>query len=174
MEEHYYLGEALTGKSNPTGKRKVGITMLEFWQNGKKIEVNAIYGKGKVGQMVIFGQRVDWGVNPDPTESPLSQYPCPSIFTIVEKQEGKDGYYILSDANGNRIKLQDKFYGASESYLYDAQEWLTWNAMHETEKLSRKQRKIEQLEGHVELLKNILIKQGTHIVTEAQAKDLGL
>ena len=56
----------------------------------------------------------------------------------------------------------------------DAQEWLTWNAMHETEKLSRKQRKIEQLEGHVELLKDILIKQGTRIVTEAQARDLNL
>lgn len=148
--------------------------MLEFWQNGKKIEVNAIYDKGKAEQTVIFGQRVDWGVNPDPTEYPLAQYPCPSIFTIVEKQEGKDGYYVLSDANGNRIKVQDKFYSASESYLYDAQEWLTWKAMHETEKLSRKQRKIEQLEGHVELMKDILIKQGIHIVTEAQAKDLGL
>ena len=88
--------------------------MLEFWQNGKKIEIDAIYGKGKVGQMVIFGQRVDWGVNPDPTEYPLSQYPYPSIFTIVDKQEGKDRYYILSDANGKRIKLQDKFYGLAK------------------------------------------------------------
>ncbi len=148
--------------------------MLEFWQNGKKIEVNAIYGKGKVGQTVIFGQRVNWGVTPDTTKYPLSKYPCPSIFTIVERKEGKDGYYILSDANGNRIKLQDEFHGTSESYLYDAQEWLTWNAMHEMEKLSRKQRKIAQLEGIVELLKDILIKQGVRIVTEAQAKDLGL
>ena len=46
--------------------------------------------------------------------------------------------------------------------------------MHEKVKLSLKQRKIEQLEGHVELLKDILIKQGAHIVTEAQAKDFGL
>ena len=148
--------------------------MLSFWQNGKEIEVKAIYGNGKVGQTVIFGQRVDWGVNPDTTKYPLSQYPCPSIFTIVEKIEGKNGYYVLSDANGNRIKLQDKFYGASEGYLYDAQEWLTWNALREKEKLSRKQRKIEQLEGHVELLKDILIKQGARIVTKEQAKDLGL
>ena len=148
--------------------------MLEFWQKGKKIEVKAIYSNGKVGQTVIFGQRVDWGVNPDTTKYPLSQYPCPSIFTIVEKIEGKNGYYVLSDANGNRIKLQDEYYGASESYLYDAQEWLTWNALHEKEKLSRKQRKIEQLEGHVELLKDILIKQGARIVTQEQAKDLGL
>lgn len=148
--------------------------MLEFFQNGNKIQVNAIYSKGKVGQTVILGQRVDWGVNPDPTIYPLAQYPCPSIFTIVEKHEGEDGYYLLSDANGNCITLHNKFYGACESYLYDAQEWLTWNAMHEKYKLSCKQRKIEQLEGHVELLKDILIKQGVHIVTEAQAKDLGL
>lgn len=148
--------------------------MLEFWQNGKKIEVKGIYDNGKVGQMVIFGQRIDLGVNPDSTKYPLSQYPCPSIFTIVEKKEGKDGYYVLSDADGNRIKVQDKYYGAYERYLYDAKEWLTWNAMHESEKLSRKQRRIEQLEGHIELLKDILIKQGIHIVTKAQAEDLGL
>lgn len=148
--------------------------MLEFLQNGKKIEVRAIYGKGTVGQMVIFGQRVDWGVNPDPTESPLSQYSCPSIFTIVEKVEGEEGYYILRDVNGNLIKLQDKWYGASERYLYDAQEWLEWNVMREKEKFSRKERKIAQLEGHLELLKDILIKQGIRIVTKAQAEDLGL
>ena len=93
---------------------------------------------------------------------------------MLKKKEGKDGYYILSDANGNRIKLQDKYYGASESLLYDAQEWLTWNDMYETEKLSYMQRTIEQFEDRLELLKDILIKQGTHIVTEAQAKDLGL
>ena len=77
--------------------------MLEFWQDGKEIEISAIYNNGKVGQMVIFGERVDWGVNPDPTKKPLSQYPCPSIFTIVEKQEGENGYYILKDAKGKLI-----------------------------------------------------------------------
>ena len=46
--------------------------------------------------------------------------------------------------------------------------------MHEKEKLSRKERKIEQLQGHVDLLKDILIKQGTRIVTEKQGKDLGI
>lgn len=146
--------------------------MLEFWQNGKKIEVNAIYSEGKVGQMVIFGQRVDWGENPDPIEKPLSQYSCPSIFTIVEKQEGENGYYILKDAKDNSIKVT--FDSCDSWYLYDSQEWLTWNDLHEKEKLSRKQRKIEQLESHKELLKDILTKQGIRIVTEAQAKDLGL
>ena len=150
--------------------------MLEFWQNGKANQIFCIGTSGKVGQSVIYGDRVDWGVNPDPIKYPLSQYPSPSLFTILEKKEDEYGYgyYVLSDANGNRIKLQDIFKRASSSHLYDAQEWLTWNALHEKEKLSRKQRKIEQLEGHVELLKDILIKQGTRIVTQAQAKDLGL
>ncbi len=146
--------------------------MFEFWQNGKKIEVKAIDSKGKVGQMVIFGERVDWGVNPDPTKKPLSQYTCPSIFTIVEKQEGENGYYILKDAKGNSIKVT--FDSCYSCLLYDSQEWLTWNDIREKEKFSRKQRKIEQLEGNVELLKDILIKQGARIVTKAQAEDLGL
>lgn len=38
---------------------------LEVWQNGKKIEVESIGGDGKVGQTVIFGQQVDWGIDPD-------------------------------------------------------------------------------------------------------------
>lgn len=148
--------------------------MLEFCQNGNWIRINAIYGKGKVGQMVIFGERVDWGANPDPVKNPLSQYTCPSIFTIVEKEEGKNGYYILSDANGNRIKLQDEHYGASEGYLYDAQEWLTWINMYEKYKRSLRQEEINQLKDHEKLLKDILIKQGVRIVTEAQSKILGL
>ena len=146
--------------------------MLEFWQNGKKIEITAIYGNGRVGQMVIFGERVNWGPKPSPTLEPLSPYPCPSIFTIVEIIEEIGKGYILSDVNGNQIKIMNEYAGTN--YLYDAQEWLTWNAMHEKEKLSRKQRKIEQLEGHIELLKDILIKQGIHIVTQAQVEDLGL
>lgn len=146
--------------------------MLEFWKNGKPIRVEAIYRKGKVGQMVIFGEQVNWGENPDPTKYPLSQYSCPSIFTIVEKVEGAEGYYIIRDVNGNFIKLQNESSGSH--YLFDAQEWLTWNQMHEEEKFFRKLRKIGQLEGHIDLLKDILIKQGIRTVTEAQAEKLGI
>ena len=149
--------------------------MLEFLKNGKKIEVDAIYGNGEVGQQVIYGQRYDWGANPNPKIAPLSQYPCPSIFTIVEKiEESIGGYYILTDIKGNRIKLEYFFSSSGAGALYDAQEWLTWSYMHEKEKISCKQRKIEQLEAQVELLKDVLIKQGTRIVTEAQAQELGL
>ena len=149
--------------------------MLEFWQNGKKIKIDAIYSKGKVGQLVIYGQRVDWGSNPNSRLKPLSQYPYLSIFTIVEKNsDSMDGYYILRDVNDNCIKVQFPYTFSGSEYLYDLQEWINWNTMHADAKLSRKQRKIEQLEGHVDLLKDILIKQGTRIVTEAQAEKFSL
>lgn len=145
--------------------------MLEIWKDGKKIECESLCDKAKEGQVVIFGTRVDWGENPDPIKNPLSRYPYLSIFTVVEKVEGEEGYYILRDVNDNFIKIQ---LHRNTLYLYDAQEWVNWNAMHENEKLSRKQRKIEQLEGHIQLLKDILIKQGIRTVTQRQAKELNI
>lgn len=148
--------------------------MLSLLKNGKEIRIEAIYDKGNVGQMVILGEVDSWDLILNPIRYPLSQYPCPSIFTIVEKHNGKDGYYILRDNEGNYIKLQDEYYGAYENYLYDAQEWLTWNNMLDEEDFSNTQKEIEQLECQLELLKDILIKQGIRIVTETQAKQLGI
>ncbi len=146
--------------------------MLEFCVNGKTILLHPICNKGSVGQMVILGSRVDWGNNPDPVAKPLSKYPYLSLFTIVVKATNEDGYYILSDAKGEQIKVSMK--GTDHWYLYDAQEWLNFNHLRETEKFARKERKISQLEGHVDLLKDILVKQGIRIVTEDQAKKLGI
>ena len=144
--------------------------MLTFWQNDKSIEIYPIYYKGQVGQMVIFGEQVTWGR----MKPPLSAYKAPSLFTIVEKEEGENGYCILKDTTGNLIKLQGSHYSTSTRFLYDAQEWLSWNRMREKEALSEKNREIERLEGHIALLKDILINQGIRVVTEAQAKILGL
>lgn len=147
--------------------------MLEYWKNGERIELNAIYGKGIVGQTVILGERVCWdGIDPD--EKQLSKYPYLSVFTIIDKKDGKDGYYLLKDSQNCAVILKDKHYGASCAYLYDLNEWLQFNEKKQEEKLSRKQRKIEQLEGHVNLLKDILVKQGIRIVTENEGKELGI
>ncbi len=158
--------------ANPIPRVKKGKHMLGFCVNGKNIELLPICDKGSIGQMVILGSRVDWGNNPDPVEKPLSKYPYLSIFTIVVKELGEDGYYILSDAKGERVKIY--LVGTDHWYLYDAQEWLNFNHLRETEKFARKERKISQLEGHVDLLKDILVKQGIRIVTEGQAKKLGI
>lgn len=161
------------GKSNPRDKGKV-TSMLSYWKDGKEIILSPIGRTGVIGQIVILGEKVDWGKIPDTKEYPISLYPYLSVFTIINKNtHPSDEYYILRDSEGIALILRFKNSG-NISYLYDAQEWLKFNAIREAEKLSRKQRKIEQLEGHVDLLKDILIKQGTRIVTEKQASTLGL
>lgn len=142
--------------------------MLTFFKDCDVIELDPIYDKGKVGQMIIFGERVYWGKNLDPLKYPLSKYSCPSIFTIIEKQEN---YYILNDSNDNNIKVRNNF---EARFLYDAQEWLNWNDKRELEEFSCDQRKLKQLESNIELLKDIIIKQRLQNITELQANELGL
>ena len=148
--------------------------MLSYWKNGKEIALWAIHKSGQIGQSVIFCENVDWGKNPDSEKLPLSQYTPPAIFKITSKVPGDEGYYVLTDSNNNVIRARFTGISNTSSYLYDAQEWLTWESGRVAEKLSRKERKIEQLEGHVALLKDILVKQGIRIVTQEQAKKLGL
>ncbi len=148
--------------------------MLSYWKNGKEIPLWAIHSSGQIGQSVIYCENVDWGKDPDPESKPLSQYTPPAIFRITSKVPGDEGYYVLTDSTGNIIRARYSGICNTSSYLYDAQEWLTWNTGRNTEKFSRKERKIEQLEGHVALLKDILVKQGVRIVTQEQAKKLGL
>lgn len=149
--------------------------MLEFYKDGKPVKISPIYSDGQVSQMVIYGQNVDWGPSATPESKPLSQYPAPSIFKILEigkDSKGKPSYYRLKDSTGKCFSLDTD--GTATWYLYDAQEWLTWQNLHQTEKIARKQNKIELLESHLSLLKDILIKQGIHIVTKEQAKELNL
>lgn len=141
--------------------------MLELCQNGKKRELDAIYSRGKEGQAVIYGENVNWGENPNPIKNPLSQYLYLSIFTIVKKNNEN---YILKDAAGELIKVSY----SDASWLYDAQEWLLFNEARKKIRAANSKKKIEQLEDRLDLLKDILIKQGIHIVTEAQAKKLDL
>lgn len=148
--------------------------MLSYWKNGKEIALWAIHASGQIGQNVIFCEDVDWGKNPNPEEKPLAQYTPPAMFRITSKVPGDEGYYVLTDNEGKIIRARFSGICNTSSYLYDAQEWLTWNSGRIAEKLSRKERKIEQLQGQVDLLKDILVKQGIRIVTQEQAKKLGL
>ena len=148
--------------------------MLEFYKDGKPVSIKPICSNGNLGQMVIYGQKVDWGPRATSTSAPLSQYQSPSVFKITEIGKGSHGYgpyYCLQDPTGKCINVDPKQGGW---YLYDAQEWLIWQNLHLNEKLARKQNKIELLESHLSLLKDILIKQGIHIVTKEQAEKLNL
>ena len=147
--------------------------MLNYWKDGKEIILPSVGKNGRVGQIVILGEKVSWGNNSFVAKNPLSNYPYLSVFTIVLKNE-HDEYYVLRDSSDKNFILSYDVLPDMVAYLYDITEWLTFNSSREAEKLSRKQRKIEQLEGHVDMLKDILIKQGPHIVTEKQAKALGI
>lgn len=147
--------------------------MLNYWKDGKEIIVPSIGKTGRVGQVLILGEKVDWGKSSFNSKNPLTNYPYLSVFTIVLKNE-HDEYYVLRDSCDKTFIIHWHTFDCDVSHLYDITTWLEFNATREAEKFSRKQRKIEQLEGHVDLLKDILIKQGTRIVTEEQAKKLGI
>ena len=164
---------SLFGKSNPKDEGKV-TAMLSYWKDGKEIILPSISSEGRVGQILILGEKVDWGKGSWTLKNPLSNYSYLSVFTITLKNE-HDEYYVLRDSSGKTFIVSYNVVASERvSYLYDITAWLEFNSIREAEKLSRKQRKIEQLEGHVDLLKDILIKQGTRIVTEKQANALGI
>lgn len=144
---------------------------LAYWKEGKKIVCHGIYEKGHEGQVVVL-DNVSFGENPDPKKYPLAFYAQPTIFTILK---GTAEGYILSDQNGKEVLVPGEFNGRpSYGYLYDANEWVQWAMAHHSEKMGRKDKKVESLEGQLAMLKDILTKQGIRIVTEAQAKQLGL
>lgn len=149
--------------------------MLRYWKNGKEVIIEAIYSKGRIGQIVILGEKVDWGKSTNSKANPLSQYPYLSVFTIVSiSTHPEDKHYLLKDSNGKTFILPIDSIHSDTCYLYDIDVWLSFNAIREDEKMSRKQKKIETLESQVDLLKGILTNQGIRIVTKEQAKALGI
>lgn len=144
---------------------------LAYWKDGKKIVCHGIYENGHEGQIVV-SDNVSFGEKPDPKKWPLAFYPRPTIFTILKKTP--NGYF-LADQNGKEFLVPGEHCGEpSYGYLYDANEWAQWARAYHLEKIGRKDTKIEQLEAHLAMLKEILIKQGFRVITEAQAKELGL
>jgi hypothetical protein len=144
--------------------------MREFFKDGKKVELKAIFSKGYVGQVVIL-DNVSY---PQNSNDPLAAYPQPALFTIVEKVEEQEGCYVLQDTTGKKVHLLDERHGLSTWWLCDAAEWLEWNGQHNDEKLKRKERRIELLDAHLSLLRDILVKQGFRVITKEQAQELGI
>lgn len=165
------LRKVLLDESNSVDMEEV--MALEFWKDGKKVEVKAICDKGYVGQAVIL-DHVSFGNSPNLDEYPLASYPQPYLFNIVQKALGKNGFYVLADSKGVHITVRDKFYGASCEYLYDAREWIAWQDLHKKEKLERKERKIQSLEIQVATLKDVLIKTGVRLITKEAAQKLDI
>src|SRR3989338_6286997 len=134
--------------------------MLEFHKDGKKVECQAIYNRGRIGQSVIL-DHVYFGGNPSFKVCPLAAYPQPYVFTIVKIIEGQSemmlkGRYVLKDDTGAEIQIR----GGDAAYLFDVNEWLAWNKAYTDERVAKRDRDISRLESHLDLLQSILEKQG--------------
>ena len=64
--------------------------MLNYWKDGKEIIVPSIGENGRVGQVLILGEKVEWGTGSFTSKNPLSKYPYLSVFTIVSNNELMD------------------------------------------------------------------------------------
>ncbi len=144
--------------------------MLEYYKDGEKISLGALYSRGGVGRLVILDS-VCFG---EKSISPLAKYPLRTIFTIVEKKftDNWNYSYVLSDKDGNRFVLTRD--SNNTGYIYDLEEWSLFQYEKAQEHQVRKNAKITHLESQVALLKDILIKQGVRVITQEQAKALGL
>ncbi|MCX6744361.1 MAG: hypothetical protein NTX82_02460 [Candidatus Parcubacteria bacterium] len=140
--------------------------MIDYYKDGKRVELHAIYGLGQEGQMVVV-DHVSWAANsdtpPDLAKYPLAAYNKPSLFVIKERKQNS---YILIDNQGKEIEV-DRDDG---SYLYPAQEWAEFRKEEALEKFRRKDARIAHLESQVDLLRNILIQQGVKLITSEQAE----
>ncbi len=137
--------------------------MLYFMKDGERIECRPILRKGEVGQTVVLTNVVLQD------HQKLAPYQQPTVFLIYQKHE-EEGWYVLRDPEGKEVKVHWD-YGRD---LYDATAWAQWNDLRVREKLARKQRKIEHLEGVGATLKDILVRQGARLVTKEEAKALGI
>lgn len=151
------------------------VVMLEHFINGKRQVCRPIGDKGRVGRVVILDpDRVAFGNKPDLKKYPLALCVQPCTFTIVEKVKGENGYYVVTNAKGRRLTLKHEHFGANESFLYDANEWLAWQREHFKDRLAKGEREIEKLKAQVDLLTGILTSQGIRIVAKEVAEKLGI
>jgi hypothetical protein len=137
--------------------------IMEFYKDGKVVELAGLFERGEVGQIVVL---VDVNY---PGYSPFAEYPQPSFFVIDDKKEGG---YVLRDVQGNLIELP--FDGVATWFFYLADEWARWTREREIEELRKKDGYIKSLRHDIDLLKGILIAQGFRVIAESQAKQLGI
>ncbi len=145
------------------------MSSLTYWKDGINHEVPPIYEKGKIGQIVII-DKVWFGEEPSAKNFNFAQYPQPYAFTIIGKVDGHDGRYTFRD----QAEKEFDYNSASCGFLYSVTEWLQWRKASEAEKFDRKEREVQKLQGHLDLLTKILTNQGIRIVTREQANTLGL
>jgi hypothetical protein len=140
------------------------VDRLEYQKDGQSVRLRALHDSIEQGQQVIlFNVTLSDG-------DPLSMYVQPAAFRVVSTSTHREGSLVLLDDDGNSVTTTM----SKASWLYDTTNWGLFQYARQQELLRRKDRKIEQLDGHLSLLKDILIKQGVRVITAEQAAATGL
>ena len=148
--------------------------MLEFMKDGKKVSCPEIWQNGQVGQVVVLTE-VYYSSNADPEKFPFATYAHPSFFTILKKlpdprrnDDKFSSWCLVRDATGKEFACE------LSNGIYDAQQWGLWNDAKQTEEHRKMNARIQHVESQVALLRGILVDQGVKVISQEQARLLGI
>lgn len=137
-------------------------------------ELTRLYSKGRVGMVVVL----DYVSLPK--DDPFAKYQQPAFFTIVEDLSPEDrfnGVYVLRDSEGNLVRDElpkGRFESTIASYLAEVSVWWAWVAARNAQSIARRDATINDLSIRCSVLKEVMQNQGVRVVTEEQAKTLGI
>ena len=115
---------------------------------------------------------IDPEPEPEPEPNPLLRYDTPAIFTVVEVPGSDNGTrLLLRDIYGIEINRSVSL-GPVSTTMWPSGGMFQYQRLQEL--LRRKNNKIDQQDGQLQILKDILKAQGIRIVTAEQAEALGL
>lgn len=128
---------------------------------------SSVIGKVNVGDVVCL-YFVTFGEN-----DPRSKFELPALFQI-ERQIGNHKYAYRHLATGEVIEDDVSEYSSLAEYMYRPSD--VFDDMKYRRDVERKSHEeaFRKIKGERDLLRQILVDQGIRIVTEDQAKQLGL
>jgi hypothetical protein len=128
-----------------------------------------INGGGKVGEMVVLDHVSLGGVGP------FAKYQQPAFFVIESVDQdphpGIKTSYTLRDTQGVVVDTKGT---DIHWFLMRVTQWDRWRSDREEQTRTDQTRKIATLRDRVELLKEIMEKQGVRVITTEQAQTLGI
>jgi len=147
-------------------------------------------GEIKSGEWIVYGGHIHYDDERSEIETclDLTHYRYPQCFIFVSRlnaslEEVKEKTFRLSDEKAGKSVLKDML-GKKITidsvdvlrYFYNANSYLSWTMKRNKNSLLRNSQlelEVKELRGQVELLKGILVEQGSRRITPEQAKILG-
>lgn len=129
--------------------------MLQYYKEGKEINIFAVGEKGKVGQIVVLTQAWPISVCPDD----MKRYQNHPHFFIIKSVDIKDRRYVFVDPDGNEITVR---FDAAE--VFDAKEWADFCGGKQEKEVRDKNESIRILKMKLDLLREILMEKKSPII----------